>query len=316
MPRTFSDLRTEILQWLDESSATVASSSYLNVEYALKQAHTMRLTEDNWKFMLHPRAETFTTVSGQQTYSLHQTFLRPYTFRNTTQGTWLIETPSRNIEPTGVNLEDDVDSNRFCLWGKSPVQNQPSSASVITIVSSSASDTQATKAITILGDTADGVTSESITPTGTTPVAGTVSFTQILGVTKAAEWVGTMTMTSNSAAVTNLKLFATEYGRSYPQIQLLYLPTAGETISYRFYRTPKELVNDNDVTEIPPPFERILVFDALLQMGAYDNRLDGGRMGLWMEMRDNLDLQLRQSQLEGQSLGAEGRYIIDRNRLN
>jgi hypothetical protein len=310
---TFADLRREVLSWLDESNVSVTSSTYTNVENAIKQAHTIRLTEDNWKFMLWPRFETFSTSGGTRVYSLHQEYLRPYIFRNTTRHVWLVETPSRNIEPSGIDYNQDEDTDRFMLAGRSHVQAQPTSASVVTIVSSSASDTGASKAIVITGDTTDGMTSESITPTGTTPVAGTTSFTQILSVTKSAEWAGTLTMTSNSGAVTNLKLFAAEYGRSYPQIELLYLPSGSETIQYRFYRKPRDLSRDNDLTDIPPPFERVLVFDALLLMGAYDNRLDGGRMALWSRMREDLDFQLRQSQLEGQSLGAEGRFIMERN---
>ena len=56
----------------------------------------------------------------------------------------------------------------------------------------------------------------------------------------------------------------------------------------------------------------MLVYDALLLMGAYDNRLDGGRSGLWRAYRDELDFQLRQSQIEGQTLGAQARYIMSR----
>lgn len=312
MPLTFAQLRTEVLQWLDESRASVTSSSYLNVEAALKQAHTLRMTEDNWKHMLYPAVQALTTAANIQTYPLHQEFLRPFYFRNVTRKVWMVETPARNIEPGGVSFEDDVDTQRFCLWGRSPVLYQPSSASVITIVSSSAADTEVTKAITIHGDTADGVRSEAITPTGTTPAVGSVSFTHILGVSKGLEWAGTMTMTSNSGALTNLKLFPTEFGRTYPQMQLLYLPTAGESIYYRFYRKPRELENDGDITDVPPPFERILVYDALLLMGAYDNRLDQGRMALWTRMRDDLDTQMRHALLEGQSLGAEGRFIQER----
>ena len=309
MALTFGDLRTEALQWLDESNAATTSSSYLNVTAALKQAHTIRLTEDLWKFMLWPGDVTITTIANQQLYSLHQEFLRPYLFRNTTRKTWLTETPSRNIISDGIDFDRDQDADRFSLWGRTPITAQPSSASVITISSSSAGDTTAAKAITITGDTTSGVTTEDITPNGTTPVAGTTSFTTIIEVTKAAAWTGTMTMTSNATAVTNLTLFPTEYGRSYPQMQLLYLPTAGESIKYRFYRKPRDLSAANDMTNIPPPFERVLVWDALLLMAAYDNRLDNGRKGLWMEYRDTLDMQMRQTYIEGQSIGAEPRLI-------
>lgn len=312
MALTFGQLRTEVLGWLDEASASSTTATYINVENALKQAHTLRLTEENWKFMLWPRYETFSTVAGQRIYSLHQEYLRPYIFRNTTRNVPLTETPARNINPLGVDYNQDVDSDRFSLWGRSPFLAQPSSASVVTIVSSSASDTTAAKAITVLGDTTDGMRTDVITPNGTSSVAGTVSFTQLLGVSKGAAWAGTLTCTSNSAAVTNLKLFSTEYGRSYPQIEMLSLPSAGETIQYRFFRKPRDLSADNDITDIPAPFERVLVFDALLLMGAYDNRLDGGRLSLWSKMREDLDLQLRQSQLEGQTLGAEPKLILER----
>ena len=313
MPLTLGDLRSECLSWLDESTASTTGATYINVTNALKQAHTIRLTEDQWKFMLWPSVQTITTVASTQLYSLHQEFLRPYWVRNTTQKVWMQEVPSRNMEPLGLDFVNDTNTSQFALWGRSQVQNQPSSASVITISSSSASDTTAAKAITIYGDTSSGITTESITPNGTSGVAGTTSFTQILGVTKAAAWVGTATLTSNSAAVTNLKLFPAEYGRSYQQLQLLSLPTANETISYRFYRKPRELSAANDMTDIPPPFERVLVYDALLLMAAYDNRLDSGRQGLWRTYQQELDFQLRQSQLEGQSLGAQARYIMERS---
>lgn len=309
MAMTFGDLRTEVLGWLDESTTDTAASTYINATAALKHAHTLRLTEDNWKFMLWPRQESLTTVANQQAYSLHQEYLRPYTFRNATRRVWLTEVPTRNLELDGIDFDVDTDTDHFALWGRSQVTAQPSSASVITIVSSSISDTTAAKAITVYGDTASGMQSETLTPNGTTAVAGTVSFTQIISVTKGAAWVGTLTMTSNSGAVTNLTLLPSEYGRSYVQMQLLYLPTAGETIKYRFYRKPRELSAANDLTDIPPPFERIIVFDALLLMGAYDNRLDQGRMGLWMKMREDLDIQLRAAQMEGQSVGAQGRFI-------
>lgn len=309
MPLTLGQLRSELLTWLDETSAAATSSTYLNVTAALKQAHVLRLTEDPWKFMLWPSEVSLTTVANQQVYTLHQEFLRPYTMRNSTRHVWMTETPSRNLASDSIDIDRDVNTDRYTLWGRAQIAAQPTSASVVTIVSSSASDNTSAKAITITGDTANGVTSETLTPNGTTSVPGTVSFTNILSVTKGDTWLGTLTVTSNSGAVTNLTLLAAEYGRSYPQMQLLYLPTAGETIKYRFYRKPREIGSANDITDIPPPFERILIYDALLMMGAYDKKLDGGRMELWQAWRETLDLSMRQTYIEGQSLGAEPRLI-------
>lgn len=309
MPLTFGNLRTELLGWLDETNATTTSSTYLNVTAALKQAHVLRLTEDQWKFMLWPSEVSITTVANQQTYALHQEFLRPYTMRNSTRQTWMVETPSKNVASESIDMDRDINTDRYTLWGRSQVAAQPSSASVLTIVSSSASDNTSAKAITITGDTAQGVTSETLTPTGTTPVVSTTAFTTILSITKGDVWLGTLTVTSNSGAVTNLTLLTDEYGRSYPQMQLLYQPTANEVMKYRFYRKPREIGSINDITDIPPPFERILIYDALMLMGAYDKRLDGGRLTLWQRWRDDLDIAMRQTYIEGQSIGAEPRLI-------
>lgn len=311
MPMTLSNLRDEVLNALDESDASSTDTIYTTVTNAIKQAHVIRLTETKWPFMLWDKQETITLVANQRSYPLHSEFQRPHYIRNRTRKVWLSEMPNRNLEPSGIDFTSDQDLDRFTLWGMSPVAAQPSSASGISIISSSISDTTAAKAIIVRGDTADGITTESLTPNGTSIVNGSVSFTKILEVIKSAAWVGTMTMTSNSAAVTNLKLFAAEYARAYPLLNLLYLPTAGETLEYQFYRQPNSLAYDNGVTNIPPPFERVLVFDALLLLAAYDNRLEAGRAGLWKEMRDTLDIGLRSAWLEGSSLGAEPRYIRD-----
>lgn len=308
---TLSDIRAEVLQWLDESEATSTDAVWTTTTNAIKQAQVIRLTEDKWPFMLWDRQETITLVAAQRAYSLHQLFSRPLYIRNQTRKTWMTEMPGRNIEPSGVEPSGDTNTDRYTIWGRSPVKSQPSSASVIKIVSTSDLDTSSSKAIAVRGDTTDGVTTDIIIPTGTVMAVGVVPFTKILEVNKGASWTGTMTMTSNSGAVTNLTLFPNEFARSYPQLNLLYQPTAGEVLEYQFYRQPNVLTHEGSVSSVPPPFERILVFDALLLMAAYDNRLDGGRAALWREMRDQLDFALRQAMMEGSSLGAEPRFIRD-----
>ena len=310
MPLTLGQLRSEALGWLDESSATTADQSYNNITAAIKQAHTHRLTEDNWRFMI--AWGRVTTAANTQSYALHPEFLRPYVFRNTTQKQYMIETASRSLVPFDVDMYNDVDTLRFGIWGRWQVQRQPAAAGPITIVSTSTSDTGVTNAVTIFGDTSTGQVTESITPNGTTPVAGAVNFSEIFSVTKASAWIGALTVT-DSGSNTLLHLDAGEYGRSYPLLQLLYLPSGGQVIDYGFYRKPREIAADDDITDIPPPFERIIIYDALMLMAAYDNRLDGGRLSLWTGLRDAMDLDMRTAFMEGQSLGAGPRLIHERS---
>lgn len=46
-------------------------------------------------------------------------------------------------------------------------------------------------------------------------------------------------------------------------------------------------------------------------LAAYDNQTDGGRISIWRQSQQQLDQQMRQSFLEGQSLQARVRYIRD-----
>ena len=65
----------------------------------------------------------------------------------------------------------------YHMWGTNMVENQLKDAAVITIVSSSGSDT--TQTVTIFGDVAGYPDSETINLTGTTSANGSKSFTEV-----------------------------------------------------------------------------------------------------------------------------------------
>lgn len=309
---TFVSLQNQVLANLDESGDT--GTTLTLVKNFLNQAHQQRVTMEKWPFMLWPELPTFTTVLNQETYTLHPEFARPLYFFNRTTASYLTEIPFRQLQASAALWNTDSGSlDQFYLEGAQPVASQPSSSSVLTIVSSNAADNTSGKAITVRGMTANGVTSESLTPNGTTPVVSTNAFTLILNVTKAASWTGTMTMTSNTGAVTNLVLFPTELGRHYTRLFALRLPTAGESIEYRFFRKPTVLSADDDMPDIPPPFSQILVWDTLLLFAGYNSGVSEGAMLVWKEKRTEIELAMRQTYLEGQTLGAMPRFIRDLN---
>lgn len=79
----------------------------------------------------------------------------------------------------------------------SPVRTQPSSSGVISVVSNSASDTTQTIYIRMI-DSNGRQTDESLTLNGTSSVAGAVSTSRVLGISKSAVTVGSITITSGS----------------------------------------------------------------------------------------------------------------------
>lgn len=304
---TYADMQDKVLRSLDEAGDT--GTTLAIVKDYIQVAHNVRCTSTPWNFMLWPDVVTFSTVANTRYYSLHQEFQRILWIRNRTTKEYLREAPLRALEELGVDWNNDTGSaDRYILTANQQVQAQPTSSSTVTIVSTSASDTSSNSCTVIVrGETSNGVTSETITATGTSNATSTNSFTTILQITKTGTWAGTLTVTAG--AVTLLKLFATEYGRNYRRLETLRIPTPGETIEYRFYRQPNSLSNDRDLPNIPPPFQELTVFDSLLLIAGYNTELNPQAVRVWTDQRDQLLEGLIQSQTEAQGLGAEVRYI-------
>jgi hypothetical protein len=306
---TFENLRDQVLYYLDQAGETGTPKTV--IDDTLRRVHNSRLVERKWNFMLWDAQQTITTVVGQKFYSLHQEFFRPFYFYNRTTKRTMTQVNPGTILPTNGVIDYDTgfggsdwtdqsgSAYRFAFGGVSPVQYQPSSASVITITG------EAAKTVTVKGETSDGdVTTETIT-VGT---PGSVSFTKILQVVKGDGWTQTMTMTSNAAAVTNLKLRASEDGRQYRQLELINEPTAAETLIYKFYRKPSYLDSDNTIPDIPAPFSELLVYDALLQMGVYNQNISNSARQLWKEEQIRLEQGLLEYDEGPDALGAVIQY--------
>lgn len=292
--RTFKNLQDEVLVWLDEAGDTDVTQTL--VKQAIRAAHEKRLTDERWPFMLS-RIKTFSTVLNQQTYSLDSEVLRLMYVKNLTTSLFLIEQTDQNILNAGYDWSIDQGSAlSYAIWGHGEVQNQPSAASVLAITSSNSGD-NGVQSVIVKGDTATGVQTETILANA----SGLIQFTEILKVTKSSGWVGTMTMTSNAAAVTNLSLGASEYGKSYVPFYLLSAPSAVESLEYRFYRQPSALVNDNDRCDYPSPFEELLVWETLCDLAVYNNYAQP-MVTYWMAKRDALLLSMQQTAGEAQTI--------------
>jgi len=300
--QTFKNLQDKTLRWLDEAGDT--DTTLALVKQFLQTAHKRRLTQERWPFMLWDSEETLTIRPGVQTYALHPEFLKPFYFWNATQQDIVAQYDEESIRNTFSDWHNDHGvALQMTLWGRTEVQNQPSSASVIAVTSSSSSADDGKVSVKVRGVTTDGVTTETIACGS----SGTLQFTKILKVTKIGTWQGTMTLTANAGTVTVLKLFAAEYGRSYQQTFWLNIPDATETINYRFYRQPSPLVDDNDLLDIPTPFEDLIVYDALLDFATY-NQYDAGTVQLWMRKQQELELALQQTYGDAKSIDAATPY--------
>lgn len=144
-------------------------------------------------------------------------------------------------------------------WNMDMVLRQPNSASAITIVSSSASDTAPT--ITVFGLVGGYPDQETITCTGTTPAAGTKLFSVIDRIIKNAPSVGRITCSSNSTNVTVAVLPTGDgtAGIMYNKVRLWPLPSLVFPMNVWYYKQPWRLVNDQDVHELGQEFDHAVI---------------------------------------------------------
>lgn len=309
--QTFKGIYNQVLRMFDEAGTT--STTLDVVKDAVNSAHALYCAEYPETFLLWPWEETLTTVVGQRRYVLHHEYDKPFYFFNVTANRYLAEIPRRMLQDTGLNWNNATGSSEHFIYaGEQYVQNQPTSASVISIVSSNVADTGATLQVVVKGEDSNGVIkAEVFTPNGTSTVTGSVSFRTILEVTKEAAWTGTLTVTANSGAVTVVSLQACEMGRRYTVIELLSAPTVAETIKYRFFRKPLQLVNDFDQPLIRFPYSQVITFEALLYMSAYNPEVKPTDLAYWREQRERWKRALENAFQEQMTLGAAAQTMHD-----
>lgn len=307
MVHTYKSLRDQVLRMIGEDGDTVPETV---VKDLMNQAHMQRVTQHPWPFMVWPKTETITVASGTRAYALHQEYGKGIEFYDTTNNVKLREVGWREELSYSPERFDGVgDPGEFDIHGTQQVAVQLTTNGTIKISSSSASDNSSTYNVIIKGETSTGdITSETITPNGVTPVAGTITWRSILGVTKITTWNGTMTL-ATSGGTTLLTLYATEMGRTYQVFNLHRTPEAAATIQYRFFQKPLFLDNDYDVPQLPDYHAQILVWDTLLLMAGYIGLT--GDLTPWVNMQQKLERNLyKDFGFQGQStLNAGPTYV-------
>jgi hypothetical protein len=282
--RTFKELVDEVLQWTGDEDDMGQMRTL--VENAIRASHEKRLVNDRYSFMLYPKPIRFSTVASQQQYSLHEAFLSPLFLRNVTTGDPVKTVPfeqQHDYLPSGTSALASTDF--AVLHGLAKVQNQPSEAGTITPTSSDSGDNGNT--VIVVGEDADG---QMVEETLTLPNAGTVEFAQVLDVVKmgaTADWAGTLTLTHEDGTVL-VTLGASSFGRQFRQLRFLGVPQPGQSIEYQFFRQPKPLRYDNDIPDIPYPFDRLLVLDAQIATAGF-SRPTAQELKQWKD--DVLDLE-------------------------
>ena len=181
------------------------------------------------------------------------------------------------------------------------VQNQPSSASVVTVVSSSASDTSQTVRINGTDENGTQIT-ELLTLNGVTDVVGSTSFTEINQVVKGSTTTGNITVTSNSGAVTIVRISSFQLAREFQPINLFPTPSGAVTYVIRGMQRARPMVNAEDTPDLPQSWHELVLVGAAIR-----GHLDRMRPTMAFNLKTQIfDPKLKE--LKGEMGNKRGKY--------
>jgi hypothetical protein len=238
MNRTFTTMKTNVgNNVMDTSSATATViGTYLNdVYFDLLRRINWKNVDDDY---------SFSTVAGTKDYVLPDNFKKELHVYDATNDKELARIDRQiliNQYPTTV--DDTGVAVRYLIFD-SPVQAQPSSSSVLSIVSDNAGDT--TQTLYVRGLSGGVEVTESVTLNGTSAQASTTAFTEIISFSKSAATTGKVTITSNSGAVTNAVIAPDIVDYKVKLIRLHPAPSGVATIRVPYIINPQPLLNDYD----------------------------------------------------------------------
>lgn len=203
-----------------------------------------------------------TTVDGTSDYVLDSRYLYGLNFKDRTEttssGTLEVYTRRRFDKEYPNPTTDTATPSLIYPLKKIWVSAQPTSASKISLSSSSASDV--TSYYVVVRGIVSGVeVSERVTLTGATAALTTNTYTSLISITKDST-VGTVTATSNSAAVTNIILLPTETEKSFWLCRLYPTPDDEYIYYYTFQRKPWDFSSyDQELIPFDDNFEDVLI---------------------------------------------------------
>jgi hypothetical protein len=229
------------------------------------------------------------TILPREEYNLpiqasHRLFMWHNALGFTYQMKYITDQEFRSL---GVDDTTEDTPTHYRMWGEDMALEQPGSASVLTVSSSSSSDTSID--ITIFGTVSGYPDFETITTNasnGTTTVSGSKAFSEIERVVKQASSAGRITVTSNSGIVTVavLPVGNTISGIMYRKVQLWPLPTKVFPIHAMFYKEPFKLVNNSDVHDMGDQFDEAIILLAVAKLKYQNNQKEGDRfLTLWTD---------------------------------
>jgi len=236
MNKSFSVIKTNVASEVQDTTTSMKSliGNYINRRYfQILRAINWQNVRDDY---------SFDTIAKTQDYVLPDDFGKEIYTLDSTNGRELSRVNMQDlvrVYPDSITSTGTV--YRYAILDDA-VENQPSSASTITVVSSSSSDTS--QKVLIRGISGNVEITEELSLNGTTNVTSTNSFSRIKAISKDADTVGKITVTAGSTTIAVLAPKVLE--SRYKKVRLHYVPTQTLTIKMPYIIKPLPMIEDSD----------------------------------------------------------------------
>lgn len=239
MNRRYADMQTNVGKNIQDTSTNMQTE----IKRFINDAYFDMLRRFNWEFFNYDHS--ITTVASQQDYELPRDFGKElYLLEDTNNQEVGYISPQKLIRDYPSTWDSTGTVERYTILNKRVVK-QPSSASVITVVSDDAADT--TQLMFVRGIVDSVEQTESVTLTGTSSASTTNSFSRIISISFSASRAGKCTVTSNSGAVTIATVAPEILDYQVKCVRFHFVPTAAVVIRMPYMIKPLPLNNDNDI---------------------------------------------------------------------
>lgn len=241
--RIFSDMVTNVgnnIQDTSDAMKTIIKVYCNDVYFDILRRINWECIDDDYQF---------TTVAGTKDYSLPPDFGKElYVYDSTNK----VQLSPIDLQQLSMDFTATIDTQgtvqRYLTLDR-PVRQQPSSASTLSIVSSSAADTS--QVVRIKGLDSNGVElNESVTLAGTSTATSANTYSEIKSLSKSASTTGRITITSNSGAVTVAIMSPADLSYRVKIMRLHESPSSAIVVKAPYIVKPYPLSSDYDTPVI------------------------------------------------------------------
>lgn len=241
-------LRAEPITSLSTDTTTIAYRTQIAVRRAVWRVWNAK----QWSFKL--RTHTLAVSSAASVYRLPKTVGEPVSIKSSVDPYKLTVINEAAFDKGVPNPTATGNPEFVRLFEMTGVTNQPSSASTLSISSSSSADTS--QLVLIKGLVNGEVDYEQVTLSGTSTVTTSKSFSSVIAISKSAETSGVVTVLAGAVTVGALapqeKVLRRRAVRFYPD------PSSSITITFKHFGLPPELTHAYEDTEIPTRWDYVV----------------------------------------------------------